>query len=255
MARKGLDEFGKDTAYYIFKELYLCRIPYIQMLTADEIKDFGVPHIGIAEFDYQQVNELREIMIPISAMVEYWDRGAQIRVVKLKDTERIYNRISDHLNAWKRHLDTSLNVQNAPFEDLRKLDEFANVVYEHAKYQFTSELVDSYVNKMLGKHEQRRRSFIDNMRNVRFDSEGNVIKRGTEIAQSIENRVKHPVRKSMAEFFVKPGTTQYVQSRTFSTNQEDPNQPYVGLNQTSEQQSGPRSMTELFKSIKTHHQK
>lgn len=132
-----------DTRHYIFNMLFHVRIPYIQMLSIQEIKDFGMSHCGVASFDKQTANEHRDIMIPIAKMAEYFKNGAQIYIPLESDIKLIYEHITNHLNAWKNEIRNNLHIGSAPIEDLKLLDQFGNAIYEHAKYQFTDEIVGS----------------------------------------------------------------------------------------------------------------
>lgn len=138
-----VDEYGNDTAYYIFHELYLCRVTLSQLRSIEEIREFGMPSMWDPAEDRMIANELQVIQISIAKMLELHDSGAVIYVCKPEDTKRIYDRISNHLIAWKEYIRTKMNSGNAPIEDLLRLDEFANVVYEKAKYHLDQEFVES----------------------------------------------------------------------------------------------------------------
>lgn len=182
----------RDSAYWIWNELYQCSIPYIQMLTMEDLQEFGMPASGDAAQDYSTANELRQVMIPISEMVKYYHRGVQVYVNNPADTKRIYDRISDHLIAWKQKLTKSLNMRNAPLEDLKLMDQFANAVYEHAKFQFTDDTIASLLTRT-----------VDN-RQLELVKLTNILESGISPAklkeeQSIDEM--YPARESMADFF------------------------------------------------------
>lgn len=181
----------RDTAWWIWNELYQCSIPYIQMLTMEELQEFGMPTSGDAAYDYSTANELRQVMIPISEMVKYYHRGAQVYVTNPADTKRIYDRISDHLIAWKQKLTKSLNMRNAPLEDLKLMDQFANAVYEHAKFQFTDDTIASILTNRV---DNRQLELVK----LTAMLDGGVAAMKQE-EQSLEER--YPARESMSEFF------------------------------------------------------
>jgi len=135
------------TEYYIFDKLWRCRIPFNQSRSVEHIKHFGTPMSGDPERDRATANELVDRMITIARMVEYWKNGVQIYVVNRNECKDIYECISLHLQAWKKHLESSLNVGDAPLQDLVDLDQFANVVYSHAKYQFTNQWVEDTLQR------------------------------------------------------------------------------------------------------------
>jgi hypothetical protein len=136
-------ESQRDSAWYIWNSLFMCRIPYIHTRSLEHIQMYGIPTCGDPLADREAVKEKVTTMLTIAQMIEYFERGVTIGVVKYDDTKKIYERITDHLNAWKSELHNCLNVKDAPLEDLIVMDKFANAVYQHAKYQFTPEIVDS----------------------------------------------------------------------------------------------------------------
>jgi hypothetical protein len=128
--------------YWIFDKLWWCRVPFNQSRSVDHIKQFGTPMSGDPERDRGTANELVDRMITIERMVEYWKAGVQVYVKNRAETKNIYEAISTYLQIWKNHLENSLNVGDSPLQDLVDLDQFANVVYSHAKYQLSSTFVE-----------------------------------------------------------------------------------------------------------------
>jgi hypothetical protein len=142
--------------------------------------------------------------------MEYWDQGVTVGIVNETDTKRIYEFISNHLLAWKQILDTGLNTRGAPLEDLVKLDQFANAVYRHARYQFTQEYVDSVLGRTIDAIPHARHNvmkpFVEVMR-INAVEEG----RPEDAQKALEEQ--YPDRVSLADAFtrgqrnggVKPG--------------------------------------------------
>jgi hypothetical protein len=144
-----MPESERTTAWYLFKQPFMCRVSNIQSMSIEYIQKFGMPSSGYANHDKETANELVIRMLTISQMVEYYKNGVTVAVVNHIDTKEIYERISDHLNAWKQNIEVSFHTRDAPVEDLMLLDKFANVVYAHAVYQFTTEIVDSLLSRRL----------------------------------------------------------------------------------------------------------
>lgn len=153
-------EEQRDTSWYLFHKKFRCRVSNIKTMSMDYVKTFGMPTVGDPVHDTQMANELVDRMLSINQMLEYHREGVDILVCKYSDTKEIYERISDHLSAWKRTLETSYSTRGAPIEDLIELDKFANVVYKHAKFQFTQEYVDSILARSMGNHMRVNRSNI-----------------------------------------------------------------------------------------------
>ncbi len=139
----------RDTRWYIFKHTYLCRVPNIQTMSVEYIQQFGMPASGYAEHDAGTANELVTRMLSINDMVVHFGNGVNVAVVNWKDTKDIYEKITDHLNAWKEKLEIGWHTRDAPIDDLLLLDRFAMKVYQHAVHQFTTETVDSILARRM----------------------------------------------------------------------------------------------------------
>jgi hypothetical protein len=144
-----LPEEQRDTRYYIFVPIFKCRVSNIKSMSISYLQHFGMPTASDPRLDAETSGELITRMLTIEAMAEFFNKGVTIAVCKYEDTKVIYDHISNHLNFWKRQLDTGLNTKNAPFDDLILLDKFANAVYAHAKFQFTQDTVDSILLRQM----------------------------------------------------------------------------------------------------------
>lgn len=193
MKNPYLDEHGKDTAYYIFHELFLCRVPLIQLRSIEEIREYGMPSAWDPIIDRQIANEPQVVMLSIARMAELVDQGATVGVVRPEDTKRIYDRVTDHLIAWKHHITSKLNVGKAPIEDLLKLDRFANKVYEHAKFHMNEEFLESQFGRAFSQRHLNATSLVSSIVSGSFV-------RPTD--QPTEDpHARYPKRESMAEDF------------------------------------------------------
>lgn len=142
-------ESERGTDWYIFNQKFRCSVPHIAMRSTDHVKHFGMPSCGIKEIDSETARERIDTYLSISQMVEYFSKGTIVGVKKVTDTKVIYERIVDHLNAWKEQLRHGLNNGEAPIDDLIQLDQFANAVYAHAQYHFTNEIVESILMRRM----------------------------------------------------------------------------------------------------------
>ncbi len=145
-----IPENQRGTDYYIFNQKFRCSVKHIDMRSSEHIKHFGMPTCGIKEYDTQVAHERVDTYLTIAQMVQYFEKGSVVGVKDIKDTKIIYERITDHLNAWKHQLQFGLNNGAAPIKDLMALDQFANTVYAHAQYQFTQDIVDSLLLQQMG---------------------------------------------------------------------------------------------------------
>ncbi|MGF6603683.1 hypothetical protein P3T23_008437 [Paraburkholderia sp. GAS448] len=133
----------RDTAWWIFYRLFRCRLRRILTIPLEEMQEVGTPTSFDPDVDRQMQNERVERMLSIAQMAQYWGDGISIGLVDPKDAKEIYERLSNHLYAWKDRLETGVAPRNAPLEDLAKLDAFANVVYALARYQLPRDYLDS----------------------------------------------------------------------------------------------------------------
>lgn len=132
-------------------------MPYIQTLDPEEMQKYGVPTSGDPHHDHASMWERIRTWMPIHRIAELWDAGAAISVVNKKDCVQIYRAVEDHLQAWKRHIETTYNPTNVPEDDLLVLDRFATAVYEKATPFFTNQWVAANF-KLVGRSQHSRRA-------------------------------------------------------------------------------------------------
>lgn len=138
-----------DTTKYLWDYLFLVRIPQLQTTSVEYLRAHGTYTTCDKDVDRTLAGQWLTTMLPIHRMVDYYREGVQIKVVNYGDTKIIYDYISAHLAAWRTRLERGINIGDAPVEDLIAMDEFANAVYEHAKYQFTEDTVMSIMAQRL----------------------------------------------------------------------------------------------------------
>ncbi len=113
----------------IWDNLYEVRVPYVDTLTTQHIKDIGLPTTGNRILDRQMSQDLVNVVISIDAIVEYYRRGVTVYMRNNNDTTEIYGIVNNYLLAWKENVENGLNVGNVPAEDLMLLDRFAEMLY------------------------------------------------------------------------------------------------------------------------------
>lgn len=140
-----------DTTVKLWDYLYNVKIPYALARSKEDIRMYGTHMSGVSDIDKSYGTDIISCMINVNQMVEYYKEGVPLRIPSKSDVKEIYDAISDHLYAWKERLRSGINIFDAPVEDLIELDKFANAIYEHAKYQFTPEILNSLtLNHMVG---------------------------------------------------------------------------------------------------------
>lgn len=143
-----------DTIREIFDIRYLVSYKLIDYLTVEDIKTFGMVTTGNKDIDRMQAEQWITTMLPISEIAEMYSNGVRLKVVNYDDTKKMYEAITAHISGWKEKIRFMVHDAQAPIEDLAKLDKLAVAVYEHAKYQFTEEIVSNlFVEAMYGKRK------------------------------------------------------------------------------------------------------
>jgi hypothetical protein len=140
---------ARDTTKALWENYYLARVPYMQTTSVEYMQQVGTYVTGEKDIDRALANQWVTTMLSIAKMIEYYNGGAQIKIVKQSDVKEIYSHISTHLEAWLNYLTHGVNIHNAPIDDLIAMDKFANEIYDHAKYHFTPDLINSVLVKQL----------------------------------------------------------------------------------------------------------
>ncbi len=138
-----------DTSSYIFDYLYTCRVPLHATISENEMRVFGYMHTGNPDIDRGTREQYVTVMWPIYKMAKAFGNGDAVKLVKYSDAKEVYEHVEKHLHAWKIKLETAFHIADAPLKDLVLLDEFASSVYEHAKYNFTNQYVESLMMRDL----------------------------------------------------------------------------------------------------------
>jgi len=195
MSGTWIDPQFRDSAWWLWHKLFMCRVSNLKTMSVDYVKIFGMPASGVTEHDKETANELVIRMLSINQMVEFFRQNITVHVVNYRDTKEIYERISDHLNAWKEKLATGINVRNAPIDDLLLLDQFSNAIYKYAAPQFTTAIVDSILARRIsGTLRVNRENVLAPMKPKTINPVS-----GEEVP--VED--KRPERISMAESFAR----------------------------------------------------
>ncbi len=157
--------------YPIFNVDYLCRVPAMAARSPEEIEMFGTPASSDEQADATMLNERILTYLTIGQMVEYFAKGIDVGLVTFGDSKKIYHAITGYLTTWKEIMDRSMMTRGVPIDDLILLDEFANSVYEHAKYQIKG---DAFLDNFLSRVSMRvtRDSILGNPDAKRLKEEG-----------------------------------------------------------------------------------
>lgn len=125
-----------QTTPLIFDDRYMIRVPSFATRSELEIELFGVVHTGNDDVDRGHLDEIVTVMWSIERMVEASKRGIPIRVVNPKDSQKMFEAINKHLQAWRNYKEVGININTIPYDDLIALDQFAGFLYEYVKFDY-----------------------------------------------------------------------------------------------------------------------
>ena len=126
----------EDTTILLWDNLYNVRVPQLALRSEEDLQYFGTRITGDKGIDRELANQLTTIMIPIVKMVEYHAEGVPVRIVREEDVKTIYDHIQKHIEYWGENAQNNYNVGNIPYDDLIKMNTFANAISSHAKVHY-----------------------------------------------------------------------------------------------------------------------
>ena len=117
-------------AQHLFQVRYYCSIPNMFFHTKVEMDTVGLMSSGSPEQDRMMLLEDRDIYATIVLMTHFHAMGAPIRLRNPRDSVMIYKMLMAHLRRWQYiAVHMVLSRPNVPFDDLRKMEDFAGKVY------------------------------------------------------------------------------------------------------------------------------
>jgi hypothetical protein len=185
----------RDTAWHLYKEIFVCRVRSFQTMSLDYVQTVGVHSSGDEEIDRGAAMTMVTIGIPISQMMAYFERGVTVAVVKTEDCKRIYEIVHNHLKAWSNIVTNSFNPGKVPVKDLIALDKFASVVYPMAQPFFENENNKKTFATMLSGRKPLINRLPNNEQVAKpaYKSVAGVFKRGGNDTNDTPTHAKRPI--------------------------------------------------------------
>lgn len=182
----------KDTAQYkIWHSTFLCQMRDIDTKSIDYLKIFGTLDTGDPRFNMEASNEVVLRRLTIIEMIKYFNEGVNVFIKRPEDCKTIYILIQEHLQNWAKEVSYTLRPDSIPKEELLIMENFANVVYDHAKWYLDSALVDSPF-----------------ARNLKADAKSVLgLLNSPEPQEDPNGIIVHPKRESMSDIFSSGGAT------------------------------------------------
>lgn len=121
----------------INNDVFRIRIRTKDNRSIEDIETYGTYVSGIKSIDMNAGNEMINIFLSIEMMITYFERGSPFYIYSKEDISRIYTTLNDYVKTWKVKIQSSLHNENPPLDKLLKYENFANVIFAYAKYDFT----------------------------------------------------------------------------------------------------------------------
>lgn len=183
-----------DTTEDIWERSFRCLVSQKQTTSEDYYKIFGQRSTGSKKHDKAIPDQYVDTYISIAKMVEYFQQGVTIQVYNYDDCKTIYEIIERHLRRWQAQFAHGINIGDAPVDDLIAMDEFANKIYDKAKYLIKPDIVNSLaVQQMSSISSLSRSAFYSRIQEHNEKNNPTLTK-----AQEQE---KYPERASLAPVF------------------------------------------------------
>lgn len=183
-----------DTTEAIWERSFRCLVSQKQTTSEDYYKIFGQRSTGSKKHDRAIPDQYVDTYISIAKMVEYFQQGVTIQVYNYDDCKTIYEIIERHLRRWQSQFAHGINIGDAPVDDLIAMDEFANKIYDKAKYLIKPDIVNSLAVQQMSSLSSLSRSAFFN--DVLKHNE-----RKNPTLTKTEEQEKYPERTSLAPSF------------------------------------------------------
>lgn len=145
-----MTEQQKPTDYYIFEPIFCVTVPQEALRSEEEVRALGTPTTLNRRIDAVLSKQRTTTYMNIAKMATLSAKGWPVAVVNHGDCKTIYEYVQNHLDAWVKLLGYSIHRPNAPYEDLFTLDQFAQQVFQHARWQYvdSSNMENSFMRQI-----------------------------------------------------------------------------------------------------------
>lgn len=185
-------ETNKNSVQYrIWHDTFLCQMRNIDTMSIDYLKIFGTLDSGDPSLNNESMNELVLRRLTIIEMIKFFNQGINVFIKKAEDSKTIYILIQQHLQNWAREVQYALRQDSIPREELAIMEQFADAVYEHAKWFLDDALVDTPFARSM---RADNRSVLNMLRSP-------------EPQEDPDGIIVHPKRQSMSDLFSNSGAT------------------------------------------------
>ncbi len=137
-------------AYKLFNYPFMIWVANIYMVSDVEVEQIGTFSTGNTIKDENLARQECRRMVTIAKMAEIVDMGGSFSFINGVDAQRAYDIIVGHLSDWVDAMNHRVNMRRPPKEDLRKLNELAELLYTSARLKIIEDTsVPTLVQKLL----------------------------------------------------------------------------------------------------------
>lgn len=134
-----------DPRYPIWGRVFLCKVPVISHYSTQYLEAYGLHTSGNKNVDLEQVKKSSTVYTTINAMVELYHQSQMVTIIKQNDLKTIYEICQDYTFDYAAKLNRTVFHHNMPIEDLIKIDDFSEAVYQHAGHLYGKEFARSFL--------------------------------------------------------------------------------------------------------------
>ncbi len=129
----------------IFSSIYRADIPDQLSLDPEYVRIFGIHTTGCKESDNTLKTLFTTVMITPIQMIDYYEKGLEIRIHNREDMIKIHKDIELYLDEWREHIKYDINLNISEHKDLIvSLEKFSKNIYNKAR---NTEIIDNLFTK------------------------------------------------------------------------------------------------------------
>lgn len=129
----------------LWNAIYRADIPDQLSLDPEYIRIFGVHITGDRQSDETLKTMFTTVMITPIQMIDYFEKGLEIRIHNREDMIKIHKDIELYLNEWREHIKYDINLNIEEHKTLiLSLEKFSKTIYTKAK---NVEIIDNLFTK------------------------------------------------------------------------------------------------------------
>lgn len=123
-------EQGYSARYIIFNKLFSVKVRNVESLSKEYILTYELPYTGDKKTDNEFANQIVEKYVTIAQMAEWHYGNVAMAFPYLNEIIEMYEVIRQHIKDFRVYVNSSININTVPMEDLDKLSNFASALFK-----------------------------------------------------------------------------------------------------------------------------